>query len=58
MRIVKEIFNKLAKFEDIFSNNMVVEQVINALLRSYDTFTCVISNERKMPTFEDLFGQM
>ncbi len=28
MKIVKVIFNKLAKFEDILSNNMVVEQVI------------------------------
>jgi hypothetical protein len=55
MKIVKVIFNKLAKFEDILSNNMVVEQVINALLRSYDTYTHVISNERKMPTLEDLF---
>ncbi len=58
MKIIKEIFNKLVKFEDIFSNNMVVEQVINALLGSYDTFTHVISNERKMPTLEDLFRQM
>jgi hypothetical protein len=55
MKIVKEIFNKLTKFQDILSNNMVVEQVINALLRRYDTFTHVISNKRQMPTLEDLF---
>jgi hypothetical protein len=37
---------------------MVVEQVINALLGSYDTFTHVISNEKKMSTLKDLFQQM
>jgi hypothetical protein len=56
MKIFKEIFNKLIKFDDIISNNMVVKQMINALLGSYDTFTRVISNERKMTILEDLFG--
>ncbi len=58
MKIFKEIFNKLIKFDDIISNNMVVKQMINALLGSYDTFTRVISNERKMTILEDLFGWM
>jgi hypothetical protein len=58
MRIIKKILNELVEpveFENIPSNNMVVEQVINALPKSYDISIRVISNENDMSTLEDLF---
>jgi hypothetical protein len=55
MRIIKKILNELVEFENIPSDNMVVEQVINALPRSYDIFVHVISNENDMSTLKDLF---
>jgi coproporphyrinogen III oxidase-like Fe-S oxidoreductase len=55
MRTIKKILNELVEFENIPSDNMVVEQVINALPRSYGIFVHVISNENDMSTLEDLF---
>jgi len=61
MRIIKKILNEpveQVEFENIPSNNMVVEQVINALPRSYDISIHVISNENDMSTLKDLFKWM
>ncbi len=34
-------------------NNMVIEQVINILLLSYDNLVNVISNEKELPSFNE-----
>jgi len=36
----------MAKFEDELDENIVVEQIINVILESYDTFVRVISSEK------------
>jgi hypothetical protein len=47
----------MAKFEDELDENIVVEQTINVILESYDTFVCVISSEKELPTLEELIGR-
>jgi len=46
MRIVKEIFNELVKFDDNPLDNVVLKQVNNVLVESFDTFVHVIFNEK------------
>jgi hypothetical protein len=36
----------------------MVEQIINALPESYDTFVCVISSEKELLTFEELIRRL
>jgi hypothetical protein len=35
----------------------MAEQIINVFLENYDTFVCVISNEKELPTLEELIGR-
>jgi hypothetical protein len=55
IKTIKKIHNELVEFENIPLDNMVVEQIINALPRSYDIFVHAISNENDMSTLKDLF---
>lgn len=58
IKTIKKIHNELVEFENIPLDNMVVEQIINALPRSYDIFVHAISNENDMSTLKDLFKWM
>ncbi len=48
----------MAEFEDELDENIVVEQIINVILESYDTFICVISSENELSTFEELIRRL
>jgi hypothetical protein len=44
----------MAKFEDEPNENIVVEQIINVLLKRYETFVCAIFSQKELLTLEEL----
>jgi hypothetical protein len=48
----------MVEFEDELYENIMVEQIINVLLESYDTFVHVISSEKELLTLEELIGRL
>ncbi len=48
----------MAEFEDELDENIMVEQIINVILESYDTFIHVIFSENELSTFEELIRRL
>jgi hypothetical protein len=55
---VRELLNQMAEFEDKLDANILVEQIINVLLQSYETFVHVISSEKELATLKELIGKL
>jgi hypothetical protein len=55
---MKKLLNQMAEFEDELDENIMVEQIINVILESYDTFIHVIFSENELSTFEELIRRL
>jgi hypothetical protein len=58
MRTIEKYVNLFVKFDQFAPNNMIIEQVINILLPSYDNLVNVISNEKELPSLNEFTGKL